>query len=432
MKNVYNVRLFTLVFLFLFAGFLTACEDDEDSEPNGGMVQLLSFGPSGVQHGEEIKFIGHNLNKVEAVELPGVSVPKSAFKSHTSDMIVLVVPQEAGEGLVTLKTTDGDVVSKTVLSFEVPVTIESVMEEARPGANITATGNYMNWVTGVVFDSDTVSEFVSQTMNELVLQVPVNAKTGRLVFLTGGTEPQAIVTETDLVVTLPSIANLAPNPVERGSNLTITGENLDLTMGVLFNGITEPITEFVSVSPAELVVVVPAEAGKGVVTLVAHSGVQVESETSLQFIGDLPPLAALPYFLYNDARGTGWENWGWGGATNWESTEKVRQGDFAARKTYDGSYDAIRWHIGTAVSTADYTHLVFSVYGGPGTDGKIVNIVIDEGYNPPAGTFNVVEGEWTTYTIPLSDLGSPASIGDIMFQSAGWAGVVHYDHVGFK
>lgn len=431
MKNIYNVKLFTLVFLFLFAGFLTACEDDEDSEPNGGMVQLLSFGPSGVQHGEEIKFIGHNLNKVASVELPGVSVPKSAFKSHTSDMIVLVVPQEAGEGLVTLKTTDGDVVSKTVLSFEVPVTIESVTEEARPGANITATGNYMNWVIGVVFDSDTVSEFVSQTMNELVLQVPMNAQTGRLVFLTGGTEPLAIETETDLVVILPSIASLAPNPVERGSNLTITGENLDLTMGVLFNGVTDPITEFVSVSPAELVVVVPAEAGKGVVTLVAHSGVQVASEMSLQLIGDLPPLAALPYFLYDDARGAGWENWGWGGATNWESTERVRQGEFAAKKTYDGSNDAIRWHNGTAVSTTGYTDFVFSAYGGTGTDGKTMKIVTNESWGTPY-EFPIVEGEWTTYTIPLADLGSPATIGDVLFQSAAWAGVVHYDHVGFK
>lgn len=431
MKNIYSVKLFTLVFLFLFAGFLTACEDDEDNEPNAGMVQLLSFGPSGVQHGEEIQFIGRNLNKVESVELPGVSVPKSAFKSHTAEEIVLVVPQEATEGTVTLKTTDGNVTSKSILSFEVPVAITSVTEEARPGSNITVTGNYLNWVTGVMFANDTVAEYVSQTMNELVLQVPMDAQTGKLVFLTGGTEPLAIETEAELVVTLPSLTDIAPNPVERGSNLTITGENLDLTMGVLFNGMTEPVTEFVSVSPTELVVVVPAEAGKGVVTLVAHSGVQVASEESMQLIGDLPPLAPLPYALYDDARKEGWGDWGWGGPSVWDSAERVRQGDKAAKKTYDGSYDAIRMHNDAALSTAEYTDFVFSAYGGPGTDGKNINIVINENYDG-AYQFPVVEGEWTTYAIPLSDLGSPATIGDVIFQSAGWAGVVHYDHIGFK
>ncbi|AKD03287.1 hypothetical protein PKOR_09310 [Pontibacter korlensis] len=412
-------------------GVLTSCEDDDNDEPNGGRVELLSFGPTGAQHGEEIRFIGNNLNKVISVELPGVSVPKSAFKSHTSELIVLVVPEEAGEGRVTLKTTDGDVVSKTVLSFEVPVVVNSFTEEARPGSNITVSGNYLNWVKGVVFGEDTVKEFVSQSLKELVLTVPVKAQTGRLIFLTGGTEPLEIATEQELIVTLPSISGLAPNPVERGQNLTISGQNLDLTMGVLFNGITEPITDFVSVSATELVLVVPTEAGKGVVTLVAHSGVEVESEMSLQFIGDLPPLEPLPYFLYNDGRGEGWENWGWGGATDWASTERVRQGDLAAKKTYDGSYDAIRWHNNTAVSTSGYRELVFSVYGGPGTDSKNMQLIINEAWGSPY-VFPVVEGEWTTYSIPLSQLGSPATIGDVLFQSAGWAGVVHYDHVGFR
>ncbi len=431
MKNRYNVKLLVLALLVLFTGFLTSCEDDADVDPSNGQVTLLSFGPSGVQHGQDIRFIGYNLNKVEAIELPGVTVPKASFKEHTAELIVLTVPQEAGEGLVTLKAPQGDVVSKTILSFEVPVTIASMTPEARPGSNITVTGNYLNWVKGVLFEKDTVKTFVSQGMNELVLQVPAKAKSGRLVFLTGGTEPLVIVTEQELTVTLPTITGLAPTPVERGANLTITGTNLDLATGVYFNGVTGAVKDFVSKTESQLVVMVPAEAGKGKIKLEVLSGEQVESTMGIQIAGDLPPLAALPYPMYTDARAAGWDNYSWGGAADWASTARVRQGEFAAKKTYDGSYDAIRLHNNTPVATASYTHFVFSAYGEPGTGGKTMNIVVNEQWGTPY-TFKIVEGEWTTYSMPLTDLGSPASIGDILFQSAGWVGVVHYDHIGLK
>ncbi|GAB3532508.1 hypothetical protein GCM10027443_16480 [Pontibacter brevis] len=432
MKKFYNTRLLLLLCLVLSFGILASCDNNEEVDPAGGQVQLLSFGPSGVQHGEEIRFIGHNLNKVEAIEFAGVTVPKASFIEHTPKLIRVMVPQEAEEGRVTLKTNTGeDVVSKTVLSFQVPVTVNSVTEEARPGENITITGNYLNWVREVVFEGATVTEFVSQSMSELVLQVPMEARTGKMTIMTGGTEPLAIEMEQNFIVTLPSITGLAPNPVERESNLTITGANLDLVRSIKFAGVTDPVTEFVSQNATQLVVVVPAEAGNGVVTLVAPSGVEVESSEILRMAGNLPPLAPLPYVLYDDARGTGWDNWGWGGPTVWNSTERVRQGEYAAKKTYDGSYDAIRWHNNTALSTSGYSELTFSVYGGPGTNGKNMQLVINEVWGSPY-VFPIVEGEWTTYNIPLSELGNPATIGDVLFQSAGWAGVVHYDHVGFK
>ncbi len=104
------------------------------------------------------------------------------------------MPDAAIAGKVVLKTAVGDITSKTVLSFAVPVTIVSVTKEARPGANVTIAGSKLNWVEKVVFgdSKDTVITFVSQSLTELVVQVPTNAKTGKLVLLTGGTEPLAI------------------------------------------------------------------------------------------------------------------------------------------------------------------------------------------------------------------------------------------------
>jgi len=435
MKIFSNIKLIFLLCLTLCIGGLTSCNDDDDNDIiNNGQVSLLSFGPTGAKHGDTISFIGYNLDKVDAIELPNATVTKDQFVSQTSDLIEIIIPTTATAGNVVLKVSGSeDVVSKTVLSFEVPVTITTVTSQAKPGTNITITGNYLNWVEGVVFgtDPDTVTAFVSQTMTELVVTVPMDAKTGALTFFTGGTEPLAIETENELMVTLPIMLGFAPNPVELGTNLTISGTDLDLVQGVMFKGVTDPVSEFVSKSADQLVVTVPTEAGKGTITLVTYSGVEIESETIMQIAGDLPELAALPYVLFDDARGSGWGNYSWGGAIVWNSTERVRQGTYAAKKTYDGSYDAIRLHSDTGVSTSNYTELTFSVYGDAGTDGKTMNIVINEAYSAPY-TFKIVEGEWTTYNMKLSDLGKPASITDIMFQSAGWAGVVHYDHIGLK
>lgn len=293
MKIFYNTRLLLLLCLVLSFGFITSCDDDDDVDPTSGDVQLLSFGPTGVQHGDEIRFFGRNMNRVEAIEMAGATVTKADFIEQTTDLIRLIVPNEAMAGLVTLRLdNDEEVVSKTILSFNVPITITSVTEEARPGANITITGTRLNWVEGVVFDSDTVDEFVSQTASELVLQVPMTAETGTLFLLGGGTEPMSIETENELVVTLPQVTALPSTPFNTGTNLTITGTNLDLVKAIMFTGVGEAVvTEFVSQTPTQIVAQIPANAATGPLTLVALSDVEVETMQYLYV--ELPAVTEL-------------------------------------------------------------------------------------------------------------------------------------------
>ena len=200
----------------------------KDSSATSDKVELLSFGPSGALHGDSIFFIGNNLNKVTSIELVGATIPESAFLIKTSERIVFKIPQSTQEGYATLKTPDGDVISKTKISFTVPVKILTIPKQAKPGDNITITGEYLNWVKEIIFSKD-VSEttFVSRTLTQLVIKVPQAARTGTLVVKTGGTKPLTIETDSTLKVTLPSITSFAPNPAVRGNNLTITGTNLD-------------------------------------------------------------------------------------------------------------------------------------------------------------------------------------------------------------
>jgi hypothetical protein len=79
----------------------------------------------------------------------------------------VVVPTETEKGYVTLKSSTGDVTSKTQFNIGIATTVSSVTSVARPGEDITIQGEYLNWVTTVTFnDGKVVTSFVSQSLNE--------------------------------------------------------------------------------------------------------------------------------------------------------------------------------------------------------------------------------------------------------------------------
>ncbi|MEO6316638.1 MAG: IPT/TIG domain-containing protein [Chitinophagaceae bacterium] len=428
MKNkLFNIKLFLLVCLLSATGWVASCKKNNDTVSD--KIVLLSFGPTGAKIGDTISFIGNNLNKVTAVELVGATVPSTAFTKSSPERIEFIIPAATQEGFATLKTPDGDIVSKTKINFNVATKITSITKQARPGENITIKGEFINWIKEVRFAKDIAdTTFVSKTLTELVVKVPQNARTGTLLISFGGTKPLTIETDSVLIVTLPAITGFSPSPVDRGTNLTITGTNLDLAMGVLFKGLTDPITTFVSQTPTQLVVKVPAAANKGKITLVAYSTLTVESETSLAFVGDLPDLAPLGYAFYIDDLENGWQNWGWNSTATFNSTDNVRDGTASIKLDYTGQWGALKFANGS-VSTAAYSEITFSVYGTAGSAGKKINVTPSGG---TTYTITLEEGKWVEYKLTKAQVGNPATITDLAFQNEDWTGLVYIDHVGLR
>jgi hypothetical protein len=429
MNLVYKSKWLSVICLLMTISLLPACEKEKDA--NSGVIELLSFGPAGVKHGEDIQFIGNNLDKVTAIEMVGATIQQASFKQQTSELIVVQVPVEAKSGKVKLITTQGDVVSKSTINFEVPVVITSFPSVARPGEEITITGEYMNWIKEVQFaDGKIVTVFTDSSLTELKLLVPIDAKSGPLVFLTGGTEPLTIKSETELQVTLPVATGFAPNPVERGADLTIYGTDLDLTMGILFKGAKDTIWTFVSQSVTQIVVHVPEEANKGKVALIAHSRVVSESVEDLKIVGDLPPLDPLTVTFYDDALENGWQKWGgWGGGSSiLDDNNNVRSGEKSIQVIFKDDWGGPLQMGGGNTATAGKTEVSFAIFGEAGTNDKELNILV-------AGKekiIKLVEGEWTEYRLPLSDFSNPATINEFTLQSRGWSGTIYIDHIGLR
>ncbi len=249
---------------------------------------LISFGPSNVEHGDTIKFIGTGLDQISEIVMPvKVNVPSSTFITHTSSLIEIIVPQASTVGRVVLKTVRGDsIVSKSLFGAAYAITVRSFTPTTtRPGANITINGNFLNYVKSVTFAQDqSVTEFVSQSIHQLVVRVPNAARTGSFSLTDLAVTPQLIDQDTlknDLIlnVSLPAVTSLSPaNGVEQTANLTLKGTDLDLVTQIEFpvsGSSVILLPPFINGSATQITLAVPATAVTGALTLTAPSGVKV-------------------------------------------------------------------------------------------------------------------------------------------------------------
>lgn len=131
------------------------------------------------------------------------------------------------------------------------------------GGVLRFLGSGMDKVTAVVIpgcDGITDIEVVSDT--EIRVTVPQTAQPGLVVLKTPKGD---ITTKTELTFTEPiALEAFAPAEVKPGSELTITGEYLNLIKEVIFaDEVTVPADEFVSQSRQEIKVIVPDSAQTG-------------------------------------------------------------------------------------------------------------------------------------------------------------------------
>ena len=293
MHNALKKYILPISLLAFFAAtlvFVASCKKDDDDE---SLIVLNSFGPSPALRGGDIRFIGKNLDQVSAIILSdGVEV--SSFKSKSATEIVLTVPTATVNGLIRLKTPQGDIVSKTPLTISEPIAITSFSPaKVRPGAVLTIEGTYLNLIKEVIFaNKKTVAaaNFISQSQTKIEVKAPLDAQTGIVVISNGAAEPILVESTTPLDVTLPNGTALDPLPVKAGTNLTIAGTDLDLVKEIAFPGGTR-VSTFVSQAADKIVVSVPVAAKDGAIKLVAPSLVETTLAVNLEML--LPTVSGL-------------------------------------------------------------------------------------------------------------------------------------------
>ncbi|RKD88233.1 glycan-binding surface protein [Mangrovibacterium diazotrophicum] len=292
MKDLLNnkIKHFLLILILFVAGanmVLVSCNDDDDDDNGGSKIELFSYGPMPIARGAELKFIGENLDQVTSIILPdSIVISAAEFTSVTSTLLTLTVPQTAEVGYVTLKTPQGDIVTKTQMGYSEPIAIDAFAPESiKPGSELTITGEYLNLIAEVIF-SDKISVdstlFTSQSRKELKLMVPAEAQTGPIAISNGAADPIIIVTEDTLFVTLPEIGSFTPAEIKAGETLTLSGTDLDLVKAVVFSGNKSVGSDlFASQSATAIEVPVPVDAQDGTIAVITASNIKIESVDEL-------------------------------------------------------------------------------------------------------------------------------------------------------
>lgn len=250
------------------------------SEP----ITIASISPAEARPGETISISGTYLNLVkEVIFMDKKSVLGTDFISQTKDKLEVAIPLDAQTGPIQVSNGEAEpiIVSSTQeLIVTLPTITSFSPTPVKAGSTITLTGTHLDLVQEVIFGGNNKVEEFTTTATEMSLLVPATAKDGALKLKVASL--LEVSSEEEVILTVPTITELAPNPVKPGQNVTITGADLDLVTSIVFGG--EVVGTIVSQELTQLVATVPLTATSGVVSLNMASDKTVTSGTMLNLI----------------------------------------------------------------------------------------------------------------------------------------------------
>ncbi len=268
-----------MLIVLLAIGAMLTCTSCEDDDVN--CVALNSFGPCPVLRGNTIKIIGTDLSKVTKVVFPD-NVEVTQFASKSDNLIEVEVPQEAIPGHIKIVYPGGEKVSKSIISFQEPITVDNVSPtNVKAGDIITVTGDYVYNIATVTFAEGVVVEavdFKSASRKELQIEVPKAAVSGKITFSDGAEVPNLIEYETPLTIESASFISMDKVSVDTGDQIIITGTNLQLIEQVIYPGEIADDTFTVNEDGTKITTTVPAETCSGAITLKLFSGSTISTD----------------------------------------------------------------------------------------------------------------------------------------------------------
>ncbi|WP_299095034.1 hypothetical protein [uncultured Bacteroides sp.] len=284
MNKIYRLSALWMMCLMLLGSVsFTAClsEDDVDTNQYKGGVNLNAFGPSPVARGGVLRFLGSGLDKVTGVEIPGCDVI-SDIEVVTTNEIRVTVPQTAMPGFVTLKMTNGTIVTKTKLTYTEPISMDRLTPATvKPGSVLTIDGEYLNLIKEVIFADNVIvaqEDFVSQDRKQIKLTVPEEAQNGKIIISDGAEIPNWIYSENELEVVLPSVeAPLDLTGKKPSDEIVVKGKDLDLVKIVKMPNGEEVEFAYDKFEGGEetITFILPENATDGAVVMIPASGVEV-------------------------------------------------------------------------------------------------------------------------------------------------------------
>ncbi|MCF0167676.1 MAG: hypothetical protein HUJ93_03395, partial [Bacteroidales bacterium] len=253
---------------------LTTKSDLEYIEP----IVFDNFSPAEAMPGDVITLKGDYMNLITKVEFTGGPVVEVVnVDRHTAKV---TVPADAITGTIIVADDNeipNRIYSKSELLIGDPV-VSSFSALWKKGETVTMSGSHLEMIKEVVFEGATVDVediTVAEGGKKATFALPATAANGNVTAVSYAGKEFG-TTEIEMVV--PTELSAAPQPVKAGSELTITGKDLDLVSGIDFAGAADASFSY---SDGQITVAVPAAAKEGDITLKMDNGAAVTTAFTL-------------------------------------------------------------------------------------------------------------------------------------------------------
>jgi len=122
--------------------------------------------------------------------------------------------------------------------------------------------------------------------------------------------------------------------------------------------------------------------------------------------------------VYVDALAAAWSDWSWGTTIDFSNPSPVHGGSASLAATFNAAWAGLYLHTTAPLSAADYEAVRFWIHGG-GSGGQSIAFKIIDAANGNWDSSVVVTpsaGAWTAVTVALAGVGSPSTIGGLVWQ----------------
>lgn len=289
-----------------------------------------------------------------------------------------------------------------------PVAKAMAPDSAAGGAVVTLTGTGLGDIRTIVFEKQAVPAGFQPTLNTdnaLIFRVPTEALGGKQKVTFTNSEGRSVSVDFK-VLAYATVSDVSNYNFTKGSEITLTGNNMDDVSSVAFadsvKGISNPAT-IVSKSQKQLVVKMPASTlSRGTLTIVNGTG-RVRSRQEFVNLDNA-------YKIFTDAYDGGFQDASWGDAAT-VSVKESKTGTASVAKTFQKG----NWHLigfanwsGKAIPySTEYTYITGWIKGASADYSLYVTTDASKGGFggfDDKNKINVKAGVWNYFKIKLSDM----------------------------
>lgn len=293
---------------------------------------------------------------------------------------------------------------------------------AAGGEVVTLTGTGIGQIRTIVFDKNNVPAPFLSTLNteaSLVFRVPDTAFGGpqNVIFTNADGKTLSVPFS---VIALPNVTAAFPTDFEAGTQVTLTGNNLDDVTTVVLDGTTDACT-IVSKTRKQMVITMPAStADRAKLKLTNASGVRI---TDMEFVN-----VSRAITVFTEQLNNGFENWGWGGTFSASADDKIT-GTSSMKAAYDpaGSWGGMQLGNGGSINIAPYRYFSFWVKGAD--VDKNFQFWLNWGNQK---VITVPANKWTYFRYELAtNYPGVTSVNNVTFQIVDAGKTVYFDNIMF-